>query len=411
MSKLIIRIDARNAYSSLISLVLCSQTLVLYMVAFLNKLPIVNVFTPFIMPFIYTTLAILSLRKENTKWIRIGDLLLLLLIAIALLYTRYAYPVNWSYISKYMDSWILPCIPYFFLGLCFHADEECLDKISKFSCASIFAALLYAVYFQRSGRNFVSDNMSAAYAIMPNVMVAINYAFRKRKKIIGAIGLLGCIYIIALGTRGPVVIIASYILIEIWRYSKFDSKTIIALSCLLGIIIFVSVNSNIYFSILTFIGQTMTRFGLSNRITEYMRVSNLISDTSGRDLIYETLIEKLKERPWTGYGIFGEWQFVNYVAHNIYLEVLFNYGIIIGTVILTAYIGLFVKDLAKNENRLAQEWLILWGCAVFIRGIFGGSVFSVEVFFLLGFMLKTHREKRCSRKINHTDDLLIANKV
>ena len=397
MRSLKIRVNSRNAYDLLVALAICSQTLVLYAVAFFNKIPLLSIFTPFVMPIIYGALFLIAARYDNLRWIKPKDILFIVVCALLFLYTYYELPTNWTYIKENIQTWILPCIPYFFLGLCFTADNESFEKISKFSCMSIVAAILYAIYFQNTGRNFTADNMSASYAIMLNVMIAINYAFRKRKIYLSLLALCGFIYVVALGTRGPLVIIMTYTAIELWMHSKLNTRTKIAVTVVLALSITLILESNFYLSLLTTFGNILSRLGLSNRITEYMRLNSLISDSSGRDLIYETLINQLKNKPLTGYGIYGEWQFVNYSAHNLYLEVLFEFGYIAGSLIMAFYIITYIKAVYKNGNQFSLEWLLIWGCAVFVRGFFGSTIFNTSVFFLLGYMLRVNREKHLEK--------------
>lgn len=388
-----IRLNSKIAYDTMMALALCSQTLVLYVIAFMNKVSILAVFTPFIMPLVYGTLAIIAFKSDTIKWIKIRDVIFIFICALAFVYTYYRYPDNWKYIKDNLQTWILPCIPYFFLGLCFRADNESFEKISKFSCVAIVAAVFYAGYFQKSGRNFTADNMSASYAIMLNVMIVVNYAFRQRKMIPTLLAICGYIYVIALGTRGPLVIILVYTALEMWRHSRLNTRTKVGFTVFLSLGIVMVLESNVYISLLTIFGEFLTRIGLSNRITEYMRLNRLISDSSGRDTLFTILVEQLKTRPLTGYGIYGEWQFINYSAHNLYLEVLFEFGIIAGAIIIFYYLYTYIKAIYRNSNELSVEWLLIWGCAVFVRGLFGCTIFSTSVFFLLGYMIRVNRER------------------
>ncbi len=192
------------------------------------------------------------------------------------------------------------------------------------------------------------------------------------------------------------MVVVVYLVVEKWVYSKMKMSAKIVLSVFAGLLIFAILESHLYISLLNGLGTILTRLGLSNRITEYMKINSLLSDSSGRDLIYEILIQKIKEKPILGYGIYGEWQFVNYSAHNIYLEALVNFGVIVGGAILISYISMYIKSIKYNRNQLSIEWLLIWGCAVFVRGLVGGTIFSYEVFFLLGYMLRARRERRLS---------------
>ena len=118
----------------------------------------------------------------------------------------------------------------------------------------------------------------------------------------------------------------------------------------------------------------------------------MISYTSGRDEIYSVLLEYLRQRPFTGYGVYGEYT-LGYAAgaHNAYLQIVFNFGCILGGALLLVYIIVFIKGLMCSKGKFSQNWIIVFGCIVFIRSIFGGSYFNYAVFFLLGICLHSIR--------------------
>jgi len=138
--------------------------------------------------------------------------------------------------------------------------------------------------------------------------------------------------------------------------------------------------------------------GLSSRTIDLLLGNEFISHTSGRDVIYATLFEKMGQRPFLGYGTFGEWQFVNYSAHNIWLELCSHYGYPIGTLLLLTHFGITIQGFRKSRNPIARNMILLFACFAYIRGIFGGDYLYYEFTFLLGLSLHEIRMARGASK-------------
>jgi O-antigen ligase len=66
----------------------------------------------------------------------------------------------------------------------------------------------------------------------------------------------------------------------------------------------------------------------TQRIFSYISPRGLdLTETSDRDVLYYKAFELIKERPISGYGLFGFYDYIFY-PHNIFLEILLNGGII-----------------------------------------------------------------------------------
>lgn len=79
---------------------------------------------------------------------------------------------------------------------------------------------------------------------------------------------------------------------------------------------------------------------------------------SGRDTIYSDVLTQIKDNPIFGIGIAGD-RLYSTSAHNIFLEILSGFGIILGSfIILVMFItilkGLFIKD------KLVANQILVW---------------------------------------------------
>jgi O-antigen ligase len=117
----------------------------------------------------------------------------------------------------------------------------------------------------------------------------------------------------------------------------------------------------------------------------------IASHLSGRDELYEVVIRKISERPYLGYGVYGEWPWIGWSAHNMALEMMAHYGVILGSILLLWLIVISLKSYIKTPNSISKEMILIWMCYVYVRGIFGGSYLQFGVFFMIGFCLREIR--------------------
>lgn len=377
-------------YRMLLAVAFCQSSFFMYFKYALDKIPVIKYVSFLFLPILYIVLFILAFDKERFETFYLRDAVFLIFVAASIGITYLIYPKNGVYISKALKEDILPCFPFFILGLCFFADEKTNKTLGLFSCFSIFASTLYLVYYLRN-RELDNDSMYWSYLLLPNTLLAINYLFRE-KKLLGFIGsIVGVIYAFAMGTRGPILIIAVYAAICIWRMLKWKTATKIVVIGIVAGFVLLFISSDLYLNLLYKIKTYLQTRELSTRIVDFLISNKMISYTSGRDYIYEFLLHKLGQRPLIGYGIYGEWTYGFASAHNMYLEILFHFGYVLGISFIIIYLVLVLRGLLKCKNSYYVDIILIYSCFVFVQGLFGGSYLRPSVFFLLGLCLRSYR--------------------
>ena len=401
-----LKITSDKLFALLIGVMFCHYTLFDYFVVIIGKLPVISILKNFFFPILYSLLAILSLKSSRFKWIRVTDIEIILFVSISIFLSIVFYPQNAQYISSALWTDILPCIPFFLIGLCMNLDEDAYKTVSLMSCLAILVNTLYVIYFLDSGRVLGGSHgedysMHRAYLLLPNILIAIDYFFKSRKLFPAICCVVGIIYTFAMGTRGPVVVLAVFIIVCIWRYINLPTskKTILLIG--VGLVVLIFFLSPLYMQALLGMRDFLINSGVSTRVVDYLIDGEMISQTTGRTDIYVDLLKKLSERPFLGYGVYGEYS-IGYLAgaHNIYLQIVFQFGYPLGIILLISYISIFINAFMKTKGSLTQRWIVLFGCLVFVSGIFGGNWLDYTVFFLLGFCLKSLREAKYKRKTN-----------
>ena len=250
-----IKLTSNVFFSLLIGVMLCHYTLFDYFAVIIGKLPVVSILKPLFFPILYSLLALLSFNAARLKWIRVTDMAIIIFFSISILLTIVFHPQNTQYITEGLWTDILPCIPFFILGLCIDLDEDTYKTVSLLSCWAILVNTLYVIYFLSGGRALGGSHgedysMYWAYLLLPNTLIAIDYFLKSRKLFPAICSVIGVIYAFAMGTRGPIVVIAAFIIICIWRYINLrTSKKIIAIISL-GVAVFAFVSSPLYMQFL-----------------------------------------------------------------------------------------------------------------------------------------------------------------
>lgn len=393
-----LKLTSNVFFALLIGVMLCHYTLFDYFAVIIGKLPVVSIFKPLFFPTLYLLLVILSFKSARFKWIRATDIGIIIFFVTSILLSIVFHPQNSPYIVDELWTEILPCIPFFILGLCINLDEDTYKTVSLFSCLAILVNTLYVIYFLSGGRELGGSHgedysMYWSYLLLPNTLIVIDYFFKSRKLFPAICAIIGVVYAFAMGTRGPIVVLTACVIICIWRYMKLRTNRKIIAIIVLFIVVLLFVSSSLYMQVLLEFKEFLADNGVSTRVIDYLLSGEMISQTSGRNDMYIDLLNKLNEHPLLGYGVYGEYPLgYSAGAHNIYLQVVFHFGYPLGVVILLSFICVFIKALRKTQGSLTQGWIALFGCLVFVRGVFGGSYLDYTVFFLLGLCLKSLRE-------------------
>ena len=189
----------------------------------------------------------------------------------------------------------------------------------------------------------MSYNLSLGYNALIFVLVFLYCALEEKKPLDWIGAAVGLFIILAGGSRGPFLDIGIFFLIYILlKMARSRKKTVLLISLILGFTILWIV----YPYLLAFLSSILTRVGLSSRFITKL-LSGEIATDSGRYQIWAAAWEMIKAKPW-GYGAFGSRPVISqyiYVAHphQFFLEVLVDFGVLLGGAIIIWLICSTVK--------------------------------------------------------------------
>lgn len=252
--------------------------------------------------------------------------------------------------SSYLESglrFLLPIVIPSALCLMTVRDIRYIEKTLLYiSCATFALIVFFIIKFLTGGFSITDYSMPFAYGCL----IPMTILYRKKTWISLFMSLIILFVVLAFGCRGPAIVFIMYVMYDILAYTR---KYLIPL-----ILILVSF---IYFfpNIVLLLDST----GTSSRTLSMLEEGNLLTYNSGRDNFYSNIIDKILDNPF-GLGLFADRYFLSGTyCHNLILEVLINWGIILGGFFIIIFFVYLIKTYLTlnnmNKNRLLCYFLIL----------------------------------------------------
>lgn len=127
---------------------------------------------------------------------------------------------------------------------------------------------------------------------------------------------------------------------------------------------------------------------LSRTLTLFLRDDVYLS---GREEIYARLLTEIKRHPLVGIGIAGDrylFQDPGLYSHNIVLEIISSFGIIIGSVLLFALLRLCLR-VVFNRSSINERFYLMWFSLGVVYLFYSGSyITSFQFWIFMGFSLR-----------------------
>lgn len=387
-----IKFNSETAFRILTILVWVRYTLLPFATAIISRIPIIDTVSQYIMPIVIGVFIVLSL-SWFLKNVKIYDVIFYIVFLLVILLTMLFYPKNAVYIES--DLWRIVglALPMFFMGIAFKYDVVKKDLYWA-SLISVILLFLYQLYFLVIGRELLDDNMNAAYNILPSVLYLILWAFASKKIICFVWVFIGAMLLFIFGTRGPILAFIVFLLlmvfIKILKMKNSIKQVICIAICLL--IAYFLLCTDIMLEIATKLSKKFSDIGFSTRVFDYF-INGDISDDNGRNYLAEKVINAISLNP-LGYGLMGDRVVLDIYVHNIVLEMLCDFGLVLGSIIIFVIVLLPIFSLIKNKNIGFSHFILMIFSMVLIKLMLSGSFITEPYFyFMLGISINGLRNK------------------
>lgn len=351
----------------------------------------IQIVSKMIVGFLYTK-AFISIAQKEIKNIILIYLLSLIIFALNYL----VFFENRIFLMKSLSSFFLISLPSFVLAYSL-TDYSLFYRTMKQFAKYIFSIGIVVSAFVIFGvLDLGTYSMSFSYYMLLPAIIFLNEAlnnYRVREITYLFISLL---IILLLGSRGPLLSLAVFFLFKLFnKYSMKNVKSMLKLMTLLVTLTFLF----FYFSdIVKIINEVFVSKGIYSRTLKLF--SNNLTYVSGRDEIFNVLLDEIRKYPIFGLGIFVDRRILygrNEYAHNIFLEIILNFGIINGLILIFLLLFIILIPMFSRTNKY-KDLYIVWFSIGFVHLLISSSyLIDLKFWILLGLSLKFQK----SRRIKH----------
>lgn len=259
-------------------------------------------------------------------------------------------------IITYISYSLLLCLPFFLAGTMINNKQNVYNELKRISYWILLIGIL--VIFSRSGDEY---NMVFSYRMLLPLLIFTNEFINNKKFLDLFLAFVVFGLIIIYGSRGAVLCFALFCILRF-----FLCKNNILLK------IFFIIIAGLMFFYYNSIGQIIIRlldkYGIQSR-TLRLFFTNL-TYISGRDNIQEKTLTLLNQHKWWGLGAASDIDLMGYYPHNIFLEILYDYGYVFGCIVIIALMILLIYFLRQQHRDISLLFLSLGFFPLFVSGTY-----------------------------------------
>lgn len=196
----------------------------------------------------------------------------------------------------------------------------------------------------------VGYSMGLGYACtIPAVFLFWNF-FEKRKilDLIAALTMVLCI--ISFGSRGPLLGLGVWIVFYILKNKKGKKGGLVFLIIIAALVFLLFSNA-----ILTSVGGILHSMGIESRTIDLLFSGDETVHMSRRDEFHKVLLAQVNMHPLAIRGINAEYLVLETYAHSIIVEIIYQFGILVGSFILLSILGKSIKTFRLKYNEVTFD--------------------------------------------------------
>ena len=354
-------------------------------------------FTAFLGLFVYLYFAKEIIHKKLViNFQTFFAILLIILYSVGLFISSIKYSYTISYFSGVFKSFYVRGIPCFIAGVLMR-EKRMLKRIEMFIAPIIIvvAVSLVMVLIKNPTSSIMLyaslgiDRQTLSYVSAYSIAFIFYYFFNFDaleciplfksfifRLLIGC-SLLICIFsLFAGGGRGAMCVVIAILLYYLISYKPQGSKR----GLIFGVFIIC-----IFIIALRFLSTTSVFSQGYNRIIDFFSGSQDQSAKERLDL-YSSAIQIFQDKPFFGYGIGGSLGELHIWSHNVFLDIMIDYGLVGLFIFVITVIMSFYRILKLTKIHRSEEIAFIFGLCSFIGLLFSGSYLSdAGIWYLFGY--------------------------
>ncbi len=312
-------------------------------------------------------------------------ILLLLFEIIAVFLYIWSFARGYAQTSTLLSRWFTACCVTIPLGIAVVSVRNVNVLLKYLQKASYVVCAVMLVCFINWGRmaNASSYNMSmASYAIV-FVLAQWRYVFSGEGRVWDwFVAFVETGFLVILGNRSAALAVIFYIVLYTIKHLDTNrTKIFLAVILVFGAVFLLKFDQIIDATV-----KMLDDRGMNSYVLKRIQDGNLLESNSREDLLeyYSALV---RQRPLLGWGICGGWIDSSMYPHNLFLEQLLSFGVILGGLIdvflIVAYARALISPVRNNEKR--EAWIIFTAASI-TRLVSGGGFLNSPVIFVFAIM-------------------------
>ncbi len=300
---------------------------------------------------------------------------------------------------------VIRCIPMFIVATTVKNYNNLFTKLHMASYVIIFAQIGNVTIFN-SGVLEETYSQYIAYMMLPAICILVASIFRRFNLIDLSASIVAFTFLLMTGARGPVVVVVAFVFAMICLMPMKKTKKISLGFLFVAIIVIVVF---FYREISLFFISVSEELNFSTRIFQKI-LEGAFLESSGRDAITEHTLELIRQHPMFGVGMLNERVYIanelnsftdveGFYPHNIFLELLVQFGIPIGTILIGALVALLgIQPLLIKSVEKKRVFLLFLFVGLLPLFVSASYLNSVNFYLLLGFSLNSMKFRYKTRE-------------
>lgn len=393
-SKLIKKSDNRIFFRIFVALLWSKEILLDYFRGAIMKIPVLSAMSDYIIPTVLFLMFLLSYKIIISR-LRGSDFVFVMLCILIYVANFFFYKRNRAFFQEEWMDFAIGCLPFYFVGVALKSDDEgaLLKLLYRISCLSVLAFCAYILFVNQMDESSIRDgDMNNAYNILPHACMTFYYMLKEFRWYRLVIFLLSALALLMLGTRGAVLCLLVFIVLCSALTVRFKHPLVL-LAMVVVCLLFVFFQEltdwlmNAAYSI-------CESLGLSTRVFDKI-MSGDFAVSDARVNLKDRVQHYLLAYPLVGLGIYGD-RFVSggQYAHNLFLEIYGQFGILMGTIITVALVAVSyrgIRNAFKSKDKNAQMIILLLLGYCFKLLVSGSYLREAFFWLMLGYFVAVNR--------------------
>lgn len=339
---------------------------------------------------IFMVVVFFKARAVWCKKIKSFDIIFYLLCVMLTIGSIAVFPLPAEKIKDLFVPFFFQVIPLYFVGLFIDINRQ-KGVIYWVSAVCVVFQFIYFFFFLQKllgGVQLQGDLIVPAIQTLPHALVVIWYMLKKFNVINLALTIISVVLLLTFSNRGSILCILLFIAVYFFFLTpnKKNVSTRILVLLMAGVVY-------LFFNqIVLYLFDIFEGLGLSTAFFDRM-INEELSDSNGRDNIYNALYSRIINKGVFGSGMGFDRFLLGTYAHNFVLELLLDFGLIVGGSLVICFFALVFRSFLKASTLDEKAFIAILCGRGMIHLLFSGSYIEEGYFFLLiGFCVATLRQ-------------------